>query len=326
MDRKVSHAEDLRLFDGALPAAAFAALCAALVAAPLLLPGYRVHMLNIIAIHVVIALGLNLLVGYTGQISLGHAAFLAVGAYTSVALVGRGIPYPVALIAAGLISAACGFVVGLPALRMEGPYLTIATMGFGIAAQQLFTRWESLTGGSMGLHTPAMSVGPWILDTDAARYALVMPVTVACVIAARNIARSRVGRAFTAIRDSDVAAQASGVNLTYTKTLAFAVSTFFTGMAGSMYAHVMGFVAPESFDLFLSIKFLAMVVVGGLGSILGSVLGAVLLMGIELGFSAAKAYAAMAIGAVMVLVILVEPLGLRGRWLKIKRYWKTWPF
>lgn len=326
MDRKLSHAEDLRLFSTRASLVAFAALMALLVVAPFVLPGWRIFALNQIAIHIVLAVGLNLLVGTTGLISLGHAAFLAVGAYTSVVLVGAGVPFVAALVAAGAVSGALGFVVGLPALRLEGPYLTIATMGFGIATQQLLGYWESLTGGHMGLHTPPISIAGVPLATDAARYGVIMPVTVLCVIAGYNIQRSRVGRALAAIRDSDVAAQASGVDLTAYKTRAFAISTFFAGLAGSLYAHNAGFIAPENFDLFLSIKMLAMVVVGGLGSVLGSVLGPSLLVGVELAFSGAKAYSAIIVGAVMIVVVLFEPAGLRGRWLTIKRYWKSWPF
>ncbi|MBZ0273106.1 branched-chain amino acid ABC transporter permease [bacterium] len=325
MDMKLSHAEDVRVFRSASGFVSFCVLAALLVVAPLVLPGYRINLLNTIAIYVVVALGLNILVGYTGQISLGHAAFLAIGGYVSVLLVARGAPFLAAMMAGGVVAAAFGFLLGLPALRMEGPYLTIATLGFGIATQQILGRFD-FTGGHMGLHTAPLSIFGIELRTDAGRYALIVPIAVLCVLAAYNITRSRVGRAFTAVRDSDVAAASTGVNLTYYKTLAFAVSAFFTGVAGSMLAHSTGFIAPENFDLFLSIKLLAMVVVGGLGSILGSVLGATLLTIVEQTLSGYREAAAMIFGAVMIAVVLFEPLGLRGRWLKIKIYWKTWPF
>lgn len=323
---KLSHAQDVRLFDSFAVGLWSAVLLVVLAALPFVLPGYQINYVNNIALYIIIAVGLNLLVGYTGQISLGHAAFMAIGAYSCVAMVTHwGLPFLPALLLSGFVAAAFGWVVGLPALRMEGPYLTIATLGFGIATQQILAKIP-FTGGHMGLHTPPIVIGPWTLETDVSRYYLILPITVLVVIGAYNISRSRIGRAFQAVRDSDVAAQATGVDLTFYKTLAFAVSTFFTGIAGALMAHSTGFVSPEEFNVFLSIKLLAIIVVGGLGSILGSVLGPTLMISVEQALTAYGEISAMVFGAIMIVVIIFEPLGLRGRWLKIKRYWKTWPF
>ncbi len=308
-------------------AVAFAVLILVLALLPLFFGSYALYVFNLIAIHVIVALGLNILVGYTGLISLGHAGFYAIGAYASVILTARfGVPFIAALLIAGFVAAAFGFLVGLPALRLSGPYLAIATLGFGIAVVQMLGKWESLSGGHMGIHAPKMSVGSMVLDSDLRNYYFIVTLCVLAAIGALNLVKSRIGRAFTAIRDSDVAAEATGVNLTWYKTLAFAVSAFYTGIAGSLMAHMVGFISPENYNLFVSIHFLVMVVVGGLGSILGSVLGAVLMVSLQQVMSGMQALSMVVYGSIMILVILVEPLGLRGRWLKIKVYWKTWPF
>lgn len=327
MDMKRSHIEDIRVFSGIGSAVWFGILLIVLAVLPSVLESYQIFVINLIAIHVIVALGLNLLVGYTGQISLGHAGFYAVGAYTSVILTTRyGVPFPAALLCAGLLSAAFGFLLGLPALRLSGPYLAIATLGFGIAVVQILNKVESISGGHMGIHAPKLSIGSYVLETDVQAYCLIMPLCVLATIGALNLAKSRIGRAFVAIRDSDIAACATGVNLTYYKTLAFAVSAFFTGVAGSLMAHLVGYISPDNYNMFLSIHFLSIIVVGGLGSVLGSVLGAILMVSLQQFLSGLQTFSMVVYGSIMVLVILFEPLGLRGRWLKIKLYWKAWPF
>ena len=327
MDMKRSHIEDVRVFSGKASAIAFVLLIGLLAVCPLVLENYLIYVLNLIAIHIIVALGLNLLVGYAGQISLGHAGFYAIGAYTSVILTSRfNVPFLAALLCAGLLAAAFGFVLGLPALRLSGPYLAIATLGFGIAIVQLLGKVESISGGHMGIHAEKMSLGPVVLDTDVKAYYFIMALCVLACVGALNLSKSRIGRAFVAIRDNDIAAEATGVNLTYYKTLAFAVSAFFTGIGGSLMAHMVGFISPENYNMFVSIHFLSIVVVGGLGSILGSVLGAITMVSLQQLLSGMQALSMVVYGLIMVLIILFEPLGLRGRWLKIKIYWKIWPF
>jgi len=252
------------------------------------------------------------------------------------------------LIAGGLVSAAFGFILGLPALRLEGPYLAIATLGFGLTITQILGRIDYF-GGHMGLQAPPLDVFGLDIATDAGRYGLIMPICVFMAWAMRNLVKTRVGRAFVAIRDSDIAAQCIGVNLTYYKTLAFAVSAFYTGIAGGLMAFVLGFINPHTFNIMISILFLAMVVVGGLGSILGSIMGAVLISWLQIELSRITEMPLVGplleqvsqsvftisglpnvqyvvFGLIMVGIIVFEPLGLYGIWIRTKVYWRTWPF
>jgi branched-chain amino acid transport system permease protein len=301
------------------------------------------------AINVIVAIGLNILVGYTGQISLGHSGFFAIGAYATLALMSKvGLPFVLALPAAALATAVFGFLIGFPALRLEGPYLSIATLGFGLTITRVIGRIEFF-GGRQGLHAPELTIGPWHLNTDRDFYYLLITLTVILTVAARNMIKTKVGRAFIAIRDADIAAETMGVNLMYYKTLAFAVSAFYTGLAGGLYAFVLRFIEPELFGLLMSILFLAMVVVGGLGSIFGAIAGACLLSWMDLELrnilsipyvglwleALSKSYFSITgvsniqfilYGLIMVLIMLFEPLGLYGFWIRTKIYWRTWPF
>ena len=349
MDLKRGYYEDVRLITSGTVLFWFAALFAGLVAFPFFVPNYYVYMANYMAISVIVAIGLNLLVGYTGQISLGHAGFFAIGAYgTVVAMQTLHLPFWLALPLAGVVSMAFGFLIGFPALRLEGPYLTIATLGFGLTITLAIGKIE-LFGGRDGLHTPKLSIGNWIVGTDRDFYFLLIPITVGMAAFARNLLRTKVGRAFIAIRDAEVAAENIGVNLAYYKTLAFAISAFYTGIAGGLYAFVLRFIEPEIFGLVMSITFLAYVVVGGLGSILGSIAGACLISWLDLqlrnildvpylgnwlravsaeyfSITGVSNIQYIVFGGIMLLIMVFEPLGLYGIWLRFKRYWCTWPF
>ncbi len=337
MDLKRDYYEDIKLFKSGVIAFWSVALIVFLIVFPLFVKDYYAYVGSLLLINIIIAIGLNILVGYTGQVSLGHAGFLAIGAYTSVLLMMKlGFPFLLALPIAGLVAALFGFLLGIPALRMEGPYLAIATLGFGIAVEQILGMLK-FTGGRMGLHCPTFKIfgytldtditcGSLVLSTDKQIYFLIMIVTVISTLFAINLMKSRVGRAFIAIRDSDIAADAMGVNLTYYKTLAFAVSAFFVGIAGSLQAHMITFVAPVQYNLILSITMLAMIVVGGLGSIMGSILGAILFTILPQLLAGYGYLNAIITGGIMILIICFEPLGLRGRWIKIKIYFKMWPF
>jgi branched-chain amino acid transport system permease protein len=304
--------------------------------------GLSIYIVNLITIHAIVAIGLNILVGYTGQISMGHAGFFAIGAFTTVFLkLKGGLPF------AGFISSAFGFILGLPALRLKGPYLTIATLGFGMTITTIIKHMEFF-GGRMGLQAPKL----YLFGTpmkDIHFYYMIMIIAVLMVIGAVKLIKTRVGRAFIAIRDSDIAAEAMGVNLTYYKTLSFAVSAFYTGIGGGLYAFILGFINPESFHLIMSITFLAMVVVGGLGSVMGSIAGAALMTFLDIKLQAiqdipaigsalvtfSQKYmsiggisniAVIVYGLIMILIVLFEPLGIFGFWIRTKKYWKTWPF
>ncbi len=349
MDMKRNYYEDVELFSSRVVVFWFCALMVFLALYPFLFKNYYVYMANYMAINIIVAVGLNLLVGYTGQISLGHAGFFAIGAYGTVIMMGKlHLPFLISLPLAGLVAAGFGFLLGLPALRLEGPYLSIATLGFGLTIIQVIGR-ISYFGGRQGLHAPELTIGPWHVDTDKDFYYLLITTTVLLTWAARNIIKTRVGRAFVAIRDADIAAETMGVNLTYYKTLAFALSAFYTGVAGGLYAFVLRFIEPEIFGLLMSIIFLAMVVVGGLGSILGAIAGACLLSWLDLELrnilsipylgqwleALSKSYFSITgvsniqfivYGLIMVFIMIFEPLGIYGFWIRTKKYWKTWPF
>jgi branched-chain amino acid transport system permease protein len=349
MDMKRDYYEDVRLFSSGVTLFWFIILLLFLAAFPFLFKNYYVYVANYIAINVLVAIGLNLLVGYTGQISLGHAGFFAVGAYGTIVFMGKlHLPFLISLPLGGLTAALLGFLLGLPALRLEGPYLSIATLGFGLTITRVIGRME-VFGGRQGLHAPELTIGPWHLSTDRDFYYLLITFTVILTLVARNLIKTKVGRAFIAIRDADIAAETMGVNIMYYKTLAFAVSAFYTGIAGGLYAFVLRFIEPELFSLLMSILFLAMVVVGGLGSILGSIAGACLLSWLDLELrnilsipylgelltALSKSYFSITgvsniqfilYGLIMISIVLFEPLGIYGFWIRTKIYWKTWPF
>lgn len=324
---KRDYRDDLTLFEGPLSRTLAALFVLAVVLwATLVGSSFALFVMTNLALFVVAALGLNLLVGYTGQISLGHAAFLAIGAYTHVVVYTQGAPLLVSALLGATVAGACGFLVGIPALRLEGPYLAIATLGFQVAVDQTLGRWDAVTGGRMGLGVPAPEVLGFPL-TDVRHYFLVcFAVCVLTIVGVVNLTRSRVGRAFVAVRDNDIAAQAMGVDLVRTKTLAFALSAFITGLAGALYSHLFDRINPSNFSLLLSIELLVMVVVGGLGSVLGSVLGAALLVLLPHALAGFRDFQTIIVGAILIAVLLFEPMGLRGRWLRIKFYFKAWPF
>lgn len=335
MELRERYEEDLFLVRGAAGWTAVLALAAALVLLPVVAPEYVLFTASLVVVNAVIAVGLNLLIGYTGQISLGHAGFVAIGAYTAGLLTTRvpwspewlatGIPWILALAGAGLVAAAFGFLVGLPALRLTGPYLTIATLGFGIAVQQVLTNWEALSGGRTGLFLPKITLGGTRLDSGQLFY-VAAAVAAILIWVAFNLVRSHVGRAFVAIRDSDIAAEVMGVNLTVYKTLAFAVSAFYAGIGGALLAYLLGYLEPQLFTLFESIYYFSMIVIGGLGTIPGAILGAIVLTVLPQQLAGLKQWLPVVYGATIILVMAIEPWGLYGRWLKIKAWFKTWPF
>lgn len=327
MDVRTDSHKEIWLFRSAAARAWFGLLLAVLLVIPVAVESYLVYLFSLAAIHIIIAIGLNLLVGYTGQISLGHAGFIAIGAYASSLLMLKlHLPFAVALPAAGIIAGLFGFLLGFPALRLTGPYLAIATLGFGIAVAQILVKWEALSGGSIGIHPPKPSLGPLAVSTETRFYYLVVSLMLLMTIGAVNLVRSKIGRAFIALRESDIAAQAMGVNLTLYKTLAFALSAFYAGIGGGLMGHLIGFISPESFNLLASIYFLSMIVIGGLASILGSVLGAIFLTALTHLLSGIQNLPMVIYGAFLILVVMFEPNGLRGRWEKIRLYWRLWPF
>ena len=292
-----------------------AAVILATVAAlawPLMAPKYLVFLGTLVAINAIVAIGLNLLSGYTNQLSFGHAGFLAIGAYVSALLTIHlpALPVPLTLLAAGLATGLVGLALGIPCLRLEGLYLAMATLAFGFVVIEAITNLDGLTRGNDGLRVPVAHLGPWVLDTDASRYYLTMAVAVGMILAALNVTATRTGRAFLAIRTSEIAAQASGINAAAYKTMAFVLSAFYTGVAGGLFAFVVGFLSPDAFDVFLSVDFLVMIILGGLGSVFGSVAGAAVVTVLNDSLAGFQAYRPLIFGAIMIACMLFMPGGL----------------
>jgi len=243
---------------------------------PFVANAYLLYVANMIGFAVIAAIGLNILTGFTGQISLGHAAFAGVGGYTSAILITKlGFSFWIALPCAGVMAAIAGLIIGIPSLRVKGLYLCIATLAAQFIFEFIFVHWESLTQGVRGLNVPPPRIGSFLINTEKRFYFLTLFVVILAVIYARNLVRSRVGRAFVAIRDRDLAAEIIGINLFRYKLTAFAISSFYAGIAGALWVGFIRIVTPEHFPFHLSVQYLAMVIVGGLGSVLGSIFGAV---------------------------------------------------
>ena len=334
---KTSYGQDIRLAKHEGHVFWYSLLAIALVLAPWLLGEYLLAQLTFILIYGIVGLGLMLLAGFTGLFSIGHAAFLGVGAYTQAVLTNAGVPFPLALAAAAALSAAVGVVVGLPALRVKGIYLGMATLAFGFIVEEVFARWESVTGGNSGLSVGQVKLLGWTADGTTPFYFVCLVITVACTLACVNLIRSSTGRAFVAIRDSEISAQSMGIHLAYYKTLSFALSAALAGIGGALYAHQLRFISPDQFNIIQSIDLLLMVVIGGLGFIHGAFLGAIFLIGLPQAIAVFKDVLPEAIGqapglkaviygTVLILFVVFEPMGLYGRWLKIRTWLQLFPF
>ena len=334
---KTSYAQDIALAKHGGHVFWYGLLGALLIAAPWLLPEYWLAQLTFVLIYGIVGLGLMLLAGFTGQFSIGHAAFLGTGAYTQAVLANMGVPFPVALAAAAALSAAVGVVVGLPALRVKGIYLGIATLAFGFIVEEVFARWERVTGGNSGLHVKSPRLFGLEIGSSENFYSVCLLIAVLCTFAIMNLLRSPTGRAFVAIRDSEISAQSMGIHLARYKTMSFAISAALAGLGGALYAHKLSFIAPDQFNILQSVDLLLMVVIGGLGSVHGAFLGAIFLIAmpqlIALGkdwlppaIGQAPGLQALVYGLVLIGFVLFEPLGLYGRWLKVRTYLQLFPF
>jgi branched-chain amino acid transport system permease protein len=298
---------------------------------PLQFGSYRIFQATTIAMWAIMALGLNILTGYNGQISLGHGAFVALGGYTSAILIfDHNWPFWATIPVAGLLTGGVGFLVGVPALRLTGPYLAIATLALALSTPQILQKYEGLTHGSQGINvdTPAPpGVIDGVMNDTQYLYFLALLVAFIMTIVAWNIVRSRVGRAFVAVRDSEIAAQAMGISVPRFKTMAFAISAFFAGICGGVYVQVIGFVSPRSFDVLQSINYLTTIVVGGLASILGSILGAAVFVLVpeinslleRLHLPAAEQAPDVIYGAGLILAMIFTPYGIAGAIHRMRR-------
>ena len=334
---KTHYAQDIALAKHGGHVFWYSVLVLLLVAAPWLFTEYWLAQLTFVLIYSIAALGIMLLAGFTGLFSLGHAAFLGVGAYTHAVLSNMGVPFPIALAAAAALSAAVGVVVGLPALRVKGIYLGMATLAFGFIVEEVLARWESVTGGNAGIHIKKPNLFGWVLDTEIQFYFLCLVITVIATLGILNLLRSPTGRAFVAIRDSEISAQSMGIHLARYKTLSFAISAALAGVAGALYVHKLQFISPDQFNILQSIDLLLMIVIGGLGSVHGAFLGAIFLITMPQLISMVKDYLPAVIGqapglqgvvygAVLIAFVLFEPMGLYGRWLKVRTYIEMFPF
>lgn len=285
-----------------------------LAAWPWLAPRYFVFLASLILVNAVVALGLNLLSGFTNQLSFGHAGFLAIGAYTAALLTihAPAVPVVASLAAAGLFTAAVGLGFGIPCLRLSGLYLAMATLAFGFVITEAILNLDGLTRGADGLRVPVARLGGWALATDTARYYLVVVVAAVLVVAAANLARTRTGRALLALRESEIAAQASGVPVARYKTIAFGLSAFYTGVAGGLFAFVVGFLSPDAFDVFMSVDFVVMIILGGLGSVPGSLVGAAVVTVLHDSLAAFQNYRPLIFGVILIACMLFMPGGITG--------------
>jgi branched-chain amino acid transport system permease protein len=336
-----SYAAEERLWNTPARRAWMAVLLVLLLTLPFWASQYLLAMACIIGIHVIATLGLNLTTGNAGLISLSHGAFLGVGCYIVAYLGKAGVPFYATLPLAGLITAALGVVVGLPSLRVKGIYLAIATLAAHFLLGFVFREWAPVTGGIQGTNIPKAIVFGHALTGDRENFYLILVVALTLGVAARNLARTYIGRAFVAVRDRDVSAEILGVNLLKTKLQAFAIGAFYAGVAGGVLGYFYGAITPEYFSLNLSIFYLAAAITGGLGSVLGSVLGAVFMTFVpellrllaSFGAQTLPGLAAIVLpmgqvvfGLLIIGFLVFEPHGLTAVWARIRNVFHLWPF
>lgn len=325
MDLVESYREELRFARKPIPRALLVALLLALALLPWWAPSAWLARGSLVWLYAIGVIGQNLLMGYAGQISFGQAGFLAVGAYAFGHLRIAGAPFSLSLLAAGAGAGAVGWLVGFPSLRLKGPYLAIATLGFGTAVYQIFANVEVLSGGRAGLAIPPLQP-PLGLSRDLWVYCLYFALFLGFTAVAYNLVSSFVGRALVAVRDSDIAAEAMGVNLARYKLLAFGVSSFYTGVQGALMAQYLGHLEPQSFNIQETMTLFVAVIVGGLASIEGSVFGAAFAILVPALFGDFRWAVPVLFGAAILAVLIFEPLGLAGVWLKTRLYFRLWPF
>lgn len=342
-DFKTHYAQEAALFPNDVGRLALGVLLIVwFLGVPALAGRYALSVINLTGIAVIGATGLNLLTGYTGQITIGHGAFMGVGAYaTAILASGARLPIYVAVPLAGVVTAGVGAFFGIPSLRLKGLYLAIATLAAQFILEYVFVHWDWLTRGTSGYIVPTARIGPWALRGERMFFWTISATVCLITWLTCNLLRTRIGRAFVAIRDNDRAAAAIGIHLFGYKLLAFFVSAFMVGVAGALYAYYLGVVVPGKFTLDLSIDYLAMGIVGGLGTILGPFYGAAVITVIPevlrwasqaLGAvfpniaTALNALREVVFGMVIIAFLIFEPEGLADRWRVVRAYFKHWPY
>ena len=356
---QTDYGQDIRLFRHGGYWWSYGVLLLLVLAAPLAVGSYLQSQIVFVFIYAIVGVGLLILAGFAGQVSLGHAAFLAIGAYTAGYMQRLGVPFLIYLPLSVVLTGAVGALVGFPALRLSGIYLVIATIAFGFIIEEVAARWESVTNGNDGMRIKQIELFGFTVSRDGySFYYLCLGLLILVLVLALNLLRSPTGRAFIAIRDSETAAQSIGINLSVYKVVAFSISAGMTGLAGCLYAHKMSFISPEMFTLLLSLEFVIVILIGGVGSLHGAVLGSIFVVMVDPFLSylkddlprgigelarsfgvtnpgalqdtlAAVGGAAGLKGAIYGLIIIVfivfEPYGLYGRWLKIRLYFELFP-
>ncbi|MBN1375193.1 MAG: branched-chain amino acid ABC transporter permease [Dehalococcoidia bacterium] len=302
------------------------------------------YVANLIGITIIAVIGLNILVGYCGQLSIGHAGFMAVGAYTTAILTTSfGVPFFAALICSGLSAGIIGLLFGMPSMRVKGFYLAITTIAAQFIIVWIINHWTDVTRGSMGMSVSSATIGSFSFDSEAQQFYLIMAITAICVFFATNLARSRIGRAFIAVRDNDLAAEVMGINVFAYKLLAFFLGCFFAGIAGSLFAQLRGTITAEDFTFSQSILYIGMLIIGGLGTSIGPILGVGIIGSLfywflpsvavpfleasswlPTGFSSGLGH--MIFGAVMIAFLVLEPKGMAHLWSLFKASYRLWPF
>ncbi|CUH89073.1 leucine/isoleucine/valine transporter permease subunit [Phaeobacter sp. CECT 5382] len=337
---KTSYQHDIRLFPDRWTFMVYGALMVLAFALPYLLDEFYLGEVTNVLIWAIAGLGLMLLTGQTGQASLGHAAFLAIGCYANTILIEQGVPFIIAFPLAGIITGFVGLLIAIPVLRLHGIYLAIATIALSVLADDIIVLTEPWSGGVSGKFPEMISIFGFEIErwTMPGRfYYLVLVVTIICTLFYRNLLRSPLGRAFAAVRDSEVSATAMGVHIARTKGKAFGLSCMITGWAGALMGYYAGTFNNETFSLVISITLLMMIVIGGLGSIHGAFFGAIVVAFLPQALSILKdnvVGSGVAIpgletgvfGMILILFILFEPMGIYGRWLKIRTWFELFPF
>ncbi|MFH0769142.1 MAG: branched-chain amino acid ABC transporter permease [Chloroflexota bacterium] len=341
--RNFSYAQDMAIFRTKTHWALLVLLLVLLFTAPLYWGNYWLGVANLIGVTIIAATGLNILTGYCGQLSIGHAGFIAVGAYTSAIFTNRfGLPFPLAFISAGITAGLIGMFFGIPSLRVRGFYLAISTIAAQYIILWVINHWSKVTGGFSGMEIGPASIGGLVFNSQASQFYLITIITIFCLYFAKNLTRTRVGRAFIAIRDNDLAAEVMGVNLFRYKLLAFFIGCFFAGLAGSLLAHMSRSIATDFFPFLDSILYVGMIIIGGLGTILGPVLGVMFIRLLDVtvtklspalqsslpnlppGFT--SGIAPLLFGLAIILFLIFEPRGLTHRWQLFKSSYRLWPF
>jgi len=340
--RNYTYAQDMAIFRTKTHWAMLIALLVILFTAPLYWGNYWLGVANLIGITIIAATGLNILTGYCGQLSIGHAGFIAVGAYTSAVLTNRlDLPFLVGLICAGLTAGLIGMIFGIPSLRVKGFYLAISTIAAQFIIIWVISHWSSVTGGYTGISVPPASIGGITFISQSSQFYLIMVITAVVIFLAKNLARTRAGRAFVAIRDNDLAAEVMGINLFRYKLLAFFIGCFLAGIAGSLLAHWVGFMSVEHFSIADSILYIGIIIIGGLGTTVGPIFGVIFIRLLQQGITFiapllegtfdlpagfTTGIGPMVFGLAIILFLILEPRGLAHRWQLFKASYRLWPF